>query len=74
MKKLFYLICGLIGFYLFSVVFLKSLNESKFFSPIQKVVKEKKINTSAFFYSDNLFIDTLDTDVTIRHLTKSKEQ
>lgn len=67
LKKIVQLIAGLVGFYVLSTVVLKSFNESDFAEPIQSVVREQKIDPSAFFYSDNLFIDTTDIDVTIRN-------
>ena len=60
------LLFGLIGFYLFATVVLKSFNDSDFAEPIQSVVKAKSLDPSAFFYSDNLFTDSTDVDVTIR--------
>lgn len=60
------LIIGLIGFYVLATIILKSYNSSEFAKPIQTVIKEQRLDPSAFFYSDKLYIDTIDIDVTIR--------
>ncbi|MGL5681742.1 MAG: hypothetical protein ACRDDZ_01640 [Marinifilaceae bacterium] len=60
------------GIYVFNVFGLKYITHSPLFMPVQKVVEEQRIDPSTFFYSDQLFLDTLNRDVTIRHLTKDK--
>ena len=60
------LFIGLVGFYFFSTVVLEAFNRSGFAEPVQVVVKEKNLDPSAFFYSDDLFVDSTDVDVTIR--------
>ena len=60
------LFIGLVGFYFFTTVVLEAFNSSDFAEPVQVVVREKNLDPSAFFYSDDLFVDSTDMDVTIR--------
>lgn len=69
--KIAKLLLGLLGFYFLSTMLLKSYNNSDFAEPIQAVVREKNIDPSAFFYTDNLYIDTTEVDLTrARHFSR----
>lgn len=62
----------MIFFYLFSVYGLKYITHTNLFMPVQKVIEEQSIDPSVFFYSDQLFMDSVSKDVTLRHLTLEK--
>lgn len=66
------LIAGLVGFYIITTIILKSYNNSEFAKPVQTVIREQQIDPSAFFYSDELYIDTVGVgDVISRPLKKN---
>ena len=67
-RKYIKLIAIIGAIYIFNVFGLKYVTHSPLFLPVQKVVEEQRIDPSTFFYSDQLFLDTLNRDVTIRHL------
>lgn len=75
MKRIQYIGIGkLVGwflfFYLFSVFGLKYITHTDLFLPVQTVIEQHSIDPSVFFYSDQIFMDSVSKDVTIRHLTK----
>lgn len=54
MKGLFKLIIALLSLYLFAVVVVPYINDLPFFAPIQEVIRKWDINSSAFFYTDDI--------------------
>ena len=54
MKGLLKLLFAVFTLYIFVVVVIPYINRLPFFAPIQKVIKKYNINSSAFFYTDDI--------------------
>ena len=54
MKGLLKLTIAIFSLYIFVVVVVPYINRLSFFAPIQEVIKKYNINSSAFFYTDDI--------------------
>ena len=54
MKGLLKLVFAVFSLYIFVVVVIPYINRLPFFAPIQEVIKKYNINSSAFFYTDDI--------------------